>query len=103
MHCSPTEFICNIHDIYYECVGHPSTLYSGVMFIAALLCFCYILAGVLALGWLASAKCKRLLRSQTHFPPTGTVLGTGDTIKMKPDDGKNKFCRSQVKYETRAK
>jgi hypothetical protein len=100
MDCSPTEFICNIHSYYYECVGHPSTLYSGAMFIAAFLCFFYIVAGILALCWLASDRL--MLRPLRHILPIpgrftrelvknckmkrAIILGTGDTSKIKAKD-----------------
>ena len=112
--CAPTEFICNINSYYYECVGHPSKLYSGVMVMAAILCFFYIVAGILALCWLGSDRL--MIRSIRHiFPIPGrftrelvincvkytqktdsqmnraTILGSGVKSKIHPND-QQKSC-----------
>ena len=117
--CIPTEFICNIQSYYYQCVGHPSKLYSGVMVIAAILCFFYIVAGILALCWLASDRL--MIRSLRHiFPIPGRftrelvincekyvqqtdakmnraiILGSGDKSKINPND-QQKSCWTCMK------
>lgn len=112
--CTATEFICNIHSYYYQCVGHPSKLYSWVMVIAAILCFFYIVAGLLALCWLASDRlmirylrhifpipgrftrelvinCEKYVQKTDAQMNRAIILGSGVKCKTNPND-QQKSC-----------